>query len=55
MSFLSFLRKISNKEKEIFISEERFFSLLKMVEHIILCWSVVGLQILKMSGNQRIY
>lgn len=29
MSFLSFLRKISNKEKEIFISEERFFSLLE--------------------------
>ncbi|WP_201522903.1 hypothetical protein [Escherichia coli] len=31
MSFLSFLRKISNKEKEIFISEERFFSLLERV------------------------
>lgn len=31
MSFLSFLRKISNKEKEIFISEERFFSLLEKV------------------------
>ena len=24
---------------------------LKMVEHIILCWSAVGLQILKMSGK----
>lgn len=68
MSFLSFLRKISNKEKEIFISEERFFSLLEKVSafdvvrqwtenggHIILCWSAVGLQILNMSGNQRIY
>ncbi|MFP1498092.1 hypothetical protein ACLB1Q_35460 [Escherichia coli] len=31
MSFFSFLRKISNKEKEIFISEERFFSLLEKV------------------------
>ena len=31
MGFLSFLRKISNKEKEIFISEERFFSLLERV------------------------
>ena len=28
---VTFLRKISNKEKEIFISEERFFSLLERV------------------------
>lgn len=31
MGFFSFLRKISNKEKEIFISEEQWFSLLEKV------------------------
>ncbi|EFC9770887.1 hypothetical protein D9G42_24790 [Escherichia coli] len=30
-------------------------SLFSSPGHIILCWSAVGLQILKMSGNQRIY
>lgn len=69
MGFFSFLRKISDKEKGVFISEENWFSLLERVSafdkvrqwaesnggHIILCRSAVGLQILKMSGNQRIY
>lgn len=31
MSFLSFLRKISNKEKGFFIYEEQWFSLLEKV------------------------